>query len=605
MSENTSVIVNKLSVDCQLSGALTDADQHEKRLVKIARNELKDALQECLQPLRSSDDKIVLIRRLEMDLDVDLLVGVQDIAQAWAMTITTRLVRALVAQNAAGTVVFADAAHFLRCLLVDMARGRASQLWYYRHRFSGLRALPTSAALRTALLNKPEEGVAAITGISSQDWLEVCSAIINEDAQRLLTGMFPKAQRFQLSVTQAKAFSQTVVGEYTLAHALHASPATQCLLITGLALTQGQAMSLSKEGVAKESLAAAAELFCALLQLQYQRPREFQWILPLLTRNQPLPQKAKLQDWFSAHEIAQLTPLLEAGHEVVEVLAQPLQNANESVAKPPATKLDGNGFTWFGNSLLLLPSINRLPLQFVASWPTFNDQSPVLLVRWLVLCLCQSADKFFSAMQDPMLSRLCGISRIPTVIGLAEWLSQQINTQVANALLDDLASFNQANDPSTETLQWQWQRGKQIKRVTLRRETRKGCWLNLSYADDVSAALTVSNSSSEQAKEDLQNLWLQDRLGFNDAARTGLALLAQTTLASFAYRLPGFSHSSLSYLWRNFLCMSATLVTHERHIGAHLSRVPMSVILNMAGVNRGTAELPGFNWRPIRMMEAT
>jgi hypothetical protein len=51
--------------------------------------------------------------------------------------------------------------------------------------------------------------------------------------------------------------------------------------------------------------------------------------------------------------------------------------------------------------------------------------------------------------------------------------------------------------------------------------------------------------------------------------------------------------------------MSATLVAEEQHINAWLSRVPLSIMLNMSGINRDVIKLPDFDARPIRLQEST
>ena len=46
-------------------------------------------------------------------------------------------------------------------------------------------------------------------------------------------------------------------------------------------------------------------------------------------------------------------------------------------------------------------------------------------------------------------------------------------------------------------------------------------------------------------------------------------------------------------------------MTEEQQILGYLSRVPMSVMLNMTGINRDRIELPHFDSRPIQLAEGS
>ena len=107
---------------------------HTERLLigsGIARGSLQEALADCLRPLESGGDRVVLIKRLEFELDVDLLADERQLARAWSGKITKALLGAMTSEPTAGTLVFADPPAYLGAALLD-AEGRVigvGSLW--------------------------------------------------------------------------------------------------------------------------------------------------------------------------------------------------------------------------------------------------------------------------------------------------------------------------------------------------------------------------------------------------------------------------------------------------------------------------------------------
>lgn len=590
MSGESGIAVNKLKLECQVAAGTTAGGSLARRLEKIARTQLSDALQDCLQPLDGGGDEIVLIKQLQLDFDLDLLLSEQDIARLWAGKIKTALLHSLHSNSASGRLVFASPAHYLSAALMDMRRGRAQQLWYYRH-FNGLWSLPLSAALRTALLDDPQQGVAALALLQQAERLELCDGFSAADAERLLDGLFASPQVSVLSIAAARAFAATVADSYQLASNLHGRQAQQVLLLATLALGKPATPNLSL-------LPACARCFSLLMDLQQQHAEHFAAMVEALADNRP----AQLRRWLSPTRLARLTELLHGEAGALQYLAQPLL-----AVKPPRPEIVGDelqhSFTGFGNALLLLPQIYRLPLHTVSQWSPLSNQSGLSLLRWLVLCACQGADRFYAALQDPLLRELCGVAAGISMAELAAWLNRQLTAERCAELYAQLKQQLAGGD-SLQCYQWQWR----DRRVTLHGETRKACWISLRIEPDEEPLAVIpaphQDDSQNRVKEDFDSLWLKQDYGLDDPSRACLVTLAQITLKSFAFRLPGFAGSSVSYLLQNFLSMSATLVAEEQHINAWLSRVPMSIMLNMTGISRDVIQLPDFDTRPIRLLES-
>ena len=151
-------------------------------------------------------------------------------------------------------------------------------------------------------------------------------------------------------------------------------------------------------------------------------------------------------------------------------------------------------------------------------------------------------------------------------------LTAQRSTQLFARLKQELVTEKQ----SRQCLQWR----RNNKQIRVHSEAQKGCWVKLDVTNHDNFLATAMSSENQespleneellskdgeqgaQVMADFDSLWLSESFHFNDLSRAGLALLAQYTLKSFAYRLPGFSNCSVNYLLHNFLSMSATPVSY-------------------------------------------
>jgi hypothetical protein len=70
------------------------------------------------------------------------------------------------------------------------------------------------------------------------------------------------------------------------------------------------------------------------------------------------------------------------------------------------------------------------------------------------------------------------------------------------------------------------------------------------------------------------------------SARDTLMLAAQALGRELAWRLPGFSRSTLPYLWENVLSFSAEVETEPERFVVHVGDPPLHLVLSLAGLNR-------------------
>ena len=591
MNQQASVNVARFEIECRLSEGMRNSAGVNQRFHRIARTVLAGALEEYLQPLDAGSEAVVLIKSLQLDIDLDITLSEREIAQRWAKHIKRLLIKAMAKNNSSALMVFDSQAHYLAAALLDIARGRARQLWYYR-RFDGLWALPLSAAIRTAILDDPEIGLAALTTCNDGEILELCAALSKADAARILVKLFSFDPDILPGTDAAEIFMDRLGADYSVLAGTGAQ-----LYQDALFLTVKTSRQLKDSDTAV--FAACARLFALLYQIKIQH----QQLFPQIVERFRAGQLAAVREWLPAEMLTDLVPLVSATPEVLRILVQPLVSEFSSQALQQDGQAMPNHFTWFGNAMLLLPHIHVLPLAQFDRWQEYKSHQPVTVMRWLVLCVCQGKDRFPAATADPLLRDLCGVKSSLNLTDLFSWLNEHLSSDESIRLFDALRG--QAL-PENSRRQWfQFEAGSNQTRVLA--ETRKGCWLSMLTGNEELAldAIPRCNDDEQQrlVKGDFECLDLGRTVQVDPRVRASLLVLAQFTLKTFAYRLPGFANCSVEYLLRNFLSMSATLVAEDDHIVAHLSRVPMSVILNMTGISRERLELAEFDRRPIRLAE--
>lgn len=118
-------------------------------------------------------------------------------------------------------------------------------------------------------------------------------------------------------------------------------------------------------------------------------------------------------------------------------------------------------------------------------------------------------------------------------------------------------------------------------------------WLQkLFHTDDNSVLVSGSNA--------LPHTW---RLGLDETRQRhiesleGAEQLAQLLLYQFAARLSGLQQSSNSYLRRQFFQHSGRFVFASDLIEAHISGLPLAIVLRMSGLSRWSDRLPWMNCR--------
>lgn len=147
--------------------------------------ELAPALARMLAPL-DEQDGVCLIRRLEVDLALDLDRPFEGLRDAWASALAGSIARALGGGD--GVVRYPDRAAQLAAFVADLADGDAWSFWRNAP-YDGLRALPSAMAIRTALLRDPDLGLAALSALDPRRRERAIRALGEVQAALVLDGI--------------------------------------------------------------------------------------------------------------------------------------------------------------------------------------------------------------------------------------------------------------------------------------------------------------------------------------------------------------------------------------------------------------------------------
>ena len=136
----------------------------------------------------ADDDAVFVLRHVDIELQVDASWDSETIAARWVGATRAVLAAAMTTPDD-GTSVrrFSGAAEHLAGFLVELATGYRSEPWVYAP-FDGLRHLPVGSAIRTALLDRPEVGRAALAMLSKRERARVIGAMSDAEARRVLDG---------------------------------------------------------------------------------------------------------------------------------------------------------------------------------------------------------------------------------------------------------------------------------------------------------------------------------------------------------------------------------------------------------------------------------
>jgi hypothetical protein len=510
------------------------------RLDTVLRRSIGKHIETLCAPLLQADDGVIwLVRRLEIDCILNTAWDGEHIARVWAKQVVSALAAELAAGGGEDVLRFENEAAYLARFVSDLANGNAWGKWYYQ-RFSGLAALPSSSAIRSALVGAESAGAAALRSLSGSACSHVLDALSMEDALLVL--------HMCAGLTDTHSLEDAAALAMPYARAASRYVPTDPRWALKVFITVGRGTGGS-----------GATLLSAIAALAVQALRLGQVMGP----TRAIPQ------WVEA--LGGLDALARLSQELFTVTHAHLLDQQET------------RHTAFGGVFLLLPLLIDLPLEdWVHNWPELNRVPPVPALRALILGKCLGIARCAQFLRDPLWLELL---RLPADV---DW------HEVAHALAH-------LGSPARRTLRsgleaQATEHGAEVGKAKVVRMGRYGWRIYQDELDYWHRLIPERGHQDEtEADPDLEYLASPHELLLGPAWDAPLSLAAQQLLRRFARRLPGFSLSHFDYLYRNFLAMSARVEREGGRYVVRLSRPPLALMLNLTGMTRTEYELP---WHP-------
>jgi hypothetical protein len=155
---------------------------HVERVTRHAQAKLGEALSGYLE---RRNGEVILIRTIELDLDLDVACDPTDAARALASRLTRQLVDSI-ESGAPQVLRFPSQAAYRGRFIADLATGNAWGRWYYAS-FDGLRVLAPSAAIRTLLTD--DAGTETLAAIAEAQWPSLATVLGDADVWRVLDAL--------------------------------------------------------------------------------------------------------------------------------------------------------------------------------------------------------------------------------------------------------------------------------------------------------------------------------------------------------------------------------------------------------------------------------
>ena len=285
-------------------------------------------------------------------------------ARQWGASVVRSLIGALEADSPAeGILHFPNRAAYLARFLVDLVNDRAWKAWHHNE-FRGLKMLPMTAAIRTVVLNEPDNAVAALNTLSLGERLQVLNALRPADAGRVLEALVPRLEELQ-------------DGE-SLAMLLDSSEAERKTVLRRLIEKKREQVIPAKPVEKQKANTADTNYSSELDERRYTAFGGAFLLLPLLA---PVPLMAAAARW-PVPESADKTTLIRllilakcmGGERAMRAFNDPV--LRDLAAVPPAVTL-GDAANWLGR---ITPEQQHAFLKHLADWRLQVEPSETQLI---------------------------------------------------------------------------------------------------------------------------------------------------------------------------------------------------------------------------------
>jgi hypothetical protein len=542
--------------------------------------------------LPTSDEGIWLIRSLEVDLDLNLAWESDVLMGKWALSIARSLILFLQEDGDGHDVLyFPNRPSYLARFILDLIQGSAWGCWYYTP-FEGLRMLPLSAALRTAICEDPLTGLQTLLSLQPSSLGQVVHSLSANDARRVLAFLSENSSLTMSGLEPREVLHRYLeaiheVMERTGADAVSAGKALDSTRMADLAA--GDALDSSR--MADLSISKTLSPFSGTrLEASSQIQARFTpfggafFLLPMIAS---MNLEEVVGVWPSAGESPALAPLrfillLKCLGQANTRRAMRDNLLRDLLAVPP--ELDVQTLkSW--QARLSSAQLDRLVLALRDWNATPNDLERR---EWLLARLPRPGQSV-ALLLDFRLGIWCFAAGFSsrTRHTLAQRLHPWLGAVSPDAVLHC--------DPYLKELAAAAWSGSEI--YTLEADSHE----DLETLEAEPAFESDLPVRLEQIPTDLDYLTLPAEVRGPAQVDFALSVAAQNLLRAFSRRLPGFSHSGLPYLYANFLDFSASLKEESDRRVVSLGQPPLGLILNITGLARSTYHLDWLDERPFTL----
>src|SRR5437660_842672 len=182
---------SRLEIGCVAAQYLVSAKHPSPQRVKdrldtVIARELPRILARAFDSWFSDGDpSIWIIQQLNIEAAINVAGAPEHITRALTAQLARSLGAAFQDGNQNNVRHFPSRAAYLASFLSDLAFGTAWSQWYYES-FGGLKLLPLSAALRTAICDEIATGKMALSLLATADLQKVVHSLTLQDARQVL-----------------------------------------------------------------------------------------------------------------------------------------------------------------------------------------------------------------------------------------------------------------------------------------------------------------------------------------------------------------------------------------------------------------------------------
>ncbi len=509
--------------------------------------------------------EVVLVKSLVFDCQLDLSQKPERLVERWAYQFTKVLVNA-VESGGDGILRFASPAAYRVQFISDLSNGHSSSAWYYRP-FAGLSALPPASAIRTVLVEDHELGREVLSILSKEVWNQLAVVLTRRETLRILD---------ELSASEsAEETEPDTLAAFYREHAPHLQALpwfVAALYLFSAALRAGFDPT--------SNLARWIKLAAKLPALAMRSDAE---TLVIALRRGNIGALVAADTERDAEGWAALAAWPQWRSTLAELLRVEASRALDTVVHNGVEPVR----TAFGGLVLLLPELDNLLDDALTGTLPHTEQVPARgLTAWLVMAQCVGQPRTKQFAGEAFWRDVFGITPNIDLPTLNEWLAAGDPT----AALACLAQRARGHTRGVRIAAPLRTGGRTLSAIVdqasglwcdeLRNSRPPGCIASPSWRACLAAA--------RRARNDWR--YLAMHWGLPEPWQRLFVHMAQIVMRRFAYRVPGFTGTSLPYLYHNLLEGSATL---ESTGYLQLSRPPLHVLLNLTGIGRGTVRWTG------------